>query len=83
MQQFAIHCMVPNRDGELFQVRTASVIETNADGTKRLRTVKNIDVTHAYVGHYGCHIQHKVQRDNFRTLAGHVALNTLSRDNLG
>jgi hypothetical protein len=33
------------------------VIETNADGTKWLRAVKNIDVTHAYVGHYGCHIQ--------------------------
>ena len=48
-----------NRDGrELFQVRDGQrVIETNADGTKRLRAVKNIDVTHAYVGHYGCHIQ--------------------------
>lgn len=48
-----------NRDGrELFQVRDGQrVIETNADGTKRLRSVKNIDVTHAYVGHYGCHIQ--------------------------
>ena len=42
-----------NRDGrELFQVRDGQrVIETNADGTKRLRAVKNIDVTHAYVGH--------------------------------
>lgn len=40
-----------NRDGrELFQVRDGQrVIETNADGTKRLRAVKNIDVTHAYV----------------------------------
>ena len=48
-----------NRDGrELFQVRDGQrVIETNADGTKRLRAVKNIDVTHAYVGHHGCHIQ--------------------------
>lgn len=48
-----------NRDGrELFQVRDGQrVIETNADGTKWLRAVKNIDVTHAYVGHYGCHIQ--------------------------
>ena len=48
-----------NRDGrELFQVRDGQrVIETNADGTKRLRAVKNIDVTHAYVGHYGCHVQ--------------------------
>ena len=48
-----------NRDGrELFQVRDGQrVIETNADGTKRLRAVKNIYVTHAYVGHYGCHIQ--------------------------
>ena len=48
-----------NRDGrELFQVRDGQrVIETNADGTKRIRAVKNIDVTHAYVGHYGCHIQ--------------------------
>ena len=48
-----------NRDGrELFQVRDGQrVIETNADGTKQLRAVKNIDVTHAYVGHYGCHIQ--------------------------
>ena len=48
-----------NRDGrELFQVRDGQrVIETNADGTKWLREVKNIDVTHAYVGHYGCHIQ--------------------------
>lgn len=45
-----------NRDGrELFQVRDGQrVIETNADGTKRLRAVKNIDVTHAYVGHYTC-----------------------------
>lgn len=36
-----------NRDGrELFQVRDGQrVIETNADGTKRLRAVKNIDVT--------------------------------------
>ena len=48
-----------NRDGrELFQVRDGQrVIETNADGTKRIRAVKNIDVTHAYVGHYGCHVQ--------------------------
>lgn len=48
-----------NRDGrELFQVRDGQrVIETNADGTKWLRAVKNIDVTHAYVGHYGCHMQ--------------------------
>ena len=48
-----------NRDGrELFQVRDGQrVIETNADGTKWLRAVKNVDVTHAYVGHYGCHIQ--------------------------
>lgn len=44
-----------NRDGrELFQVRDGQrVIETNADGTKRIRAVKSIDVTHAYVGHYG------------------------------
>lgn len=37
-----------NRDGrELFQVRDGQrVIETNADGTKRIRAVKNIDVTH-------------------------------------
>lgn len=37
-----------NRDGrELFQVRDGQrVIETNADGTKWLRAVKNIDVTH-------------------------------------
>lgn len=36
-----------NRDGrELFQVRDGQrVIETNADGTKWLRAVKNIDVT--------------------------------------
>lgn len=56
-----------NRDGrELFQVRDGQrVIETNADGTKRLRAVKNIDVTHAYVGHYGCHIQQYAE-DNFR-----------------
>lgn len=56
-----------NRDGqELFQVRDGQrVIETNADGTKRLRTVKNIDVTHDYVGHYGCHIQQYAE-DNFR-----------------
>ena len=42
-----------NRDGrELFQVRDGQrVIETNADGTKRIRAVKSIDVTHAYVGH--------------------------------
>lgn len=48
-----------NRDGrELFQVRDGQrVIETNSDGTKRIRAVKSIDVTHAYVGHYGCHIQ--------------------------
>lgn len=48
-----------NRDGrELFQVRDGQrVIETNADGTKRIRAVKSIDVTHAYVGHYGCHMQ--------------------------
>lgn len=37
----------------------------DADGTKRLRAVKNIDVTHAYVGHYGCHIQQYAE-DNFR-----------------
>ncbi len=39
-----------NRDGrELFQVRDGQrVIETNADGTKRIRAVKSIDVTHAY-----------------------------------
>lgn len=57
-----------NRDGrELFQVRDGQrVIETNADGTKRIRAVKNIDVTHAYVGHYGCHIQQYAE-DNFRT----------------
>ena len=42
------------------------MIETNADGTKRIRAVKNIDVTHAYVGHYGCHIQQYAE-DNFRT----------------
>jgi hypothetical protein len=37
-----------NRDGrELFQVRDGQrVIETNADGTKRIRAVKSIDVTH-------------------------------------
>ena len=57
-----------NRDGrELFQVRDGQrVIEANADGTKRIRAVKNIDVTHAYVGHYGCHIQQYAE-DNFRT----------------
>lgn len=57
-----------NRDGrELFQVRDGQrVIETNADGTKRIRAVKSIDVTHAYVGHYGCHIQQYAE-DNFRT----------------
>lgn len=56
-----------NRDGrELFQVRDGQrVIETNADGTKWLRAVKNIDVTHAYVGHYGCHIQQYAE-GNFR-----------------
>ena len=56
-----------NRDGrELFQVRDGQrVIETNADGTKRLRVVKNIDVTHAYVGHHGCHIQQYASA-NFR-----------------
>ena len=56
-----------NRDGrELFQVRDGQrVIETNADGTKRIRAVKSIDVTHAYVGHYGCHIQQYAE-DNFR-----------------
>lgn len=39
-----------NRDGrKLFQVRDGQrVIETNADGTKRIRAVKSIDVTHAY-----------------------------------
>lgn len=36
-----------------------------ADGTKWLRAVKNIDVTHAYVGHYGCHIQQYAE-GNFR-----------------
>lgn len=57
-----------NRDGrELFQVRDGQrVIETNADGTKRIRAVKSIDVTHTYVGHYGCHIQQYAE-DNFRT----------------
>lgn len=57
-----------NRDGrELFQVRDGQrVIETNADGTKRIRAVKSIDVTHACVGHYGCHIQQYAE-DNFRT----------------
>ena len=57
-----------NRDGrKLFQVRDGQrVIETNADGTKRIRAVKSIDVTHAYVGHYGCHIQQYAE-DNFRT----------------
>ena len=45
------------------------VIETNADGTKRLRAVKNIDVTHAYVGHYGCHVQQYGQMVEFRASA--------------
>lgn len=48
-----------NRDGQqLFQVRDGQrVMENYADGTRQLHTVRNIDCTHIYVGHYGCHIQ--------------------------
>ena len=48
-----------NRDGQqLFQVRDGErIIENYADGTRQLHTVRNIDCTHIYVGHYGCHIQ--------------------------
>ena len=48
-----------NVDGQtMFHVRNGQrVLEMRADGTQQYRAVKRIDVTHAYVGHYGCHIQ--------------------------
>ena len=57
-----------NRDGQLlFRVRDGErVIETSPDGTQQTRVVNNIDSTHIYIGHYGCHIQQYAE-DNFRT----------------
>lgn len=57
-----------NRDKQqLFLIRDGErVIETSPDGTQQTRVVKNIDSTHIYIGHYGCHIQQYAE-DNFRT----------------
>lgn len=57
-----------NRDKQqLFLIRDGErVIETSPDGTQKTRVVKNIDSTHIYIGHHGCHIQQYAE-DNFRT----------------